>query len=194
MKTEMAKTKPEEKTYTQQVTELVEKNDNKALAIIEERKKKDELILKNLREGGEEIYLPPQPMEKIDYGIELNEFFKASITGVKNAFCNDKKREALIKRLFSDMIAGAYQDRFIAYAMSPAQPGSTKAIKNTQDIRHKQDRHLINIIQAFNNLNRQPVSVTIKQADNVTIGDNTNIDKQLNVNSNDLTAKAGLKV
>jgi len=167
-----------------------EKNKVKTLTVKHKEESGKALLLKELREGEAGMLLIPAPMEKLlSLTSENKEIIQAQLTGIHNFFPDEKKRERFIMKVFSEMFAGAYQDMLIAYCLSPVESGSLDGICKVQEIRHKQDRHLISVMQAFKDINRQPLKVTIKQADNVNIGDQANIDKQLNVSSNDLDKK-----
>jgi hypothetical protein len=156
--------------------------------ILTEADWKNETFLSDIRKGNGETRTVPQNMGRTDE--KQKELLQALVEGNINKFRNDTKREEFIKQIFSELIGWAYQDRNFAYTWTPSN-NNIDILHKLQNVRHKQDRHLIGIIQAFKNINREPVKITIKKADNVSIGDktSTNIDKQLNITSNDLDKK-----
>ena len=97
-----------------------------------------------------------------------------------------KKRDTVINRILSEVILGAYQDRMVAYAISPSgvNASSLEATEIIQRIRQKSDLHLIRVIQTFNDIKRPPVRVVVRQADQVNVGEKQmNVDKQVNISS-----------
>lgn len=94
---------------------------------------------------------------------------------VRNTLMDENSQADMINKILAETIAGAYQDRVIAYAWSE-NTKSSEAIQRTQQMRQSADNHLLRVIQALRDFKRPPVSVTVRKTDQVNIAD-----KQINV-------------
>lgn len=158
---------------------------------------KNEQNLEKLEEALENmtasIYIQPKPMWSGIYenNEEAEKMINLSLSSMYKFLPDEKKRDKVVDGIMSEIILGAYQDRIVAYTISPSGMNkySTEAMEMIQRIRQKADMHLIRVIQAFKDIKRPPVSVVVKQADQVNVADKQmNIDKQLNI-STDLDKK-----
>jgi len=133
------------------------------------------------------IYVQPTPMwgnafrdnEKTKQNMDLNlsVMFRTLWT---------KKSDKVIDKILSEVILGAYQDRSVAYSVSPSgiSADNTEALEMVQRIRHRADRHLLQVLETFKEIKRPPVKVVAEQAEQVNIAERQMIvDKQLNVSS-----------
>jgi hypothetical protein len=160
--------------------------------MVEDEQKLEELK-RSLANLSAYAYVKPNPMWSGIYENreESEKIIDLTLSTLHEILCDEKKRDKIIDRVLSEIIVGAYQDRIVAYTISPSgmNKDSTEAMEIIQRIRQKADMHLIRVIQAFKDIKRPPVSVVVKQADQVNVGDKQmNIDKQLNI-STDLDKK-----
>jgi len=161
---------------------FTETPEGKAITNLDNNTWETEKFIEDIKQGKIKLYSQDQPLTSnaLYSGGGDGACVRAYLTILREYFekSNEQKINDFINGMFGAMIGGAYQDRETAYSTQT----NNNAIENlirVQDFRHRADRHLISIIQAFKNLNRQPIKVNIKQADSVNIGQN--IDKQLNV-------------
>jgi len=154
--------------------------------------KEDEHRLKELEKSLENLeaftYVHPKPMWSGIYenNEEAEKTVSMTLTVMYNVLSNEKKRDIMINRILSEVILGAYQDRMVAYTISPSgvNANSTEAMEMIQRIRQKSDLHLIRVIQTFNDIKRPSVKVVVRQADQVNVGEKQmNVDKQINISS-----------
>lgn len=99
---------------------------------------------------------------------------------------DDAKRDKVFDKILSEIVLGAYQDRIVAYSISPGglRADSTEAMETVQRIRHRADRHLLRVLEAFKEIKRPPVKVVVRQAEQVNVAEKQmNVDKQLNITS-----------
>jgi|WetSurSiteA1Bulk_404760.scaffolds.fasta_scaffold06685_2 hypothetical protein len=134
------------------------------------------------------IYVQPTPMwgnafrnnEKIKQTMDLN------LSVMFRTLLDEKKSDKVIDKILSEVILGAYQDRSVAYSISPSglSADNTEALERVQRIRHRADRHLLQVLETFKEIKRPPVKVVVKQAEQVNIAERQmNVDKQLNISS-----------
>jgi len=133
-------------------------------------------------------YVQPRPMWSRFYenNEEAENMVGMALSAMLKSFANEGKREMVLSRILSEIILGAYQDRIVAYTISPSgvNMDSTEAMETIQRIRQKTDAHLIRVIQAFKDFKRPPVNIVVKQADQVNVGEKQmNVDKQVNISS-----------
>lgn len=159
---------------------------NRALT---EREEKGLMELAESLEKAEAVaYLQPRPMwSRIwDNNEEAKKVVDMTLSAMFRNFSNEQKRERILNSILSEIILGAYQDRMVAYVISPSgvNTDSTEAMEMIQRLRQKADLHLIRIIQAFKDIKRPPVNIVVKQADQVNVGEKQmNVDKQVNISS-----------
>lgn len=149
----------------------------------------------NLRELEESLdkaeafaYLQPRPMwSRIwDNNEEAKKVVDMTLSSMYRNFSNKEKSERILNSILSEIILGAYQDRMVAYAISPSgvNTDNNEAMEMIQRLRQKADLHLIRIIQAFKDIKRPPVNIVVKQADQVNVGEKQlNVDNQVNIPS-----------
>ena len=95
----------------------------------------------------------------------------------------DLQDEAIDTRL-GDLVAGAYQDKLIAYTRVPSgySKNSIEAFNSIQKARQAADTHLLNIIKAIRDIKRPPVNVVVKQAEQVNVAEQINqAEQQVNI-------------
>ena len=176
----------ENKTKKERKTMHNKTYDKRALVKDDEQRLKElEKSLENLEAF---VYLHPRPMWSKAYenNEEAEKTVSVTLSAMYKVLSNEKKRDTMIDRILSEVILGAYQDRMVAYTISPSgvSADSTEAMENIQRIRQKADMHLIRVIQTFKDIRRPPVKVIVKQADQVNVGDKQmNVDKQVNISS-----------
>ena len=134
------------------------------------------------------IYVQPMPMWANIFrnNEETKQTMDLSLSAMLKPLQEDGKRDRIVDRVLSEIVIGAYQDRVVAYSISPSGPNadSTEAVEMIQKIRQRADRHLLLVIQAFKDIKRPPVKVVVKQADQVNVAEKQmNVEKQLNISS-----------
>ena len=134
------------------------------------------------------VYVQPKPMWGNIFrdNEETKQTMDLSLSVMFSSLLDNEKREKIIDSILSEIILGAYQDRAVAYTISPSGPSadSTEAMAMIQKIRQRADRHLLLVIQAFKDIKRPPVKVVVKQADQVNVAEKQmNVEKQLNISS-----------
>lgn len=159
---------------------------------VREKKQAVPIDLKELKESLEKmeahIYVQPKPMWVNLYRAdeETKQTMDLNLSVMFSSLLDNEKREKIIDSILSEIILGAYQDRAVAYTISPSGPSadSTEAMAIIQRIRHSADRHLLRVLQAFKDIKRPPVKVVVKQADQVNVAEKQmNVEKQLNISS-----------
>lgn len=82
------------------------------------------------------------------------------------------QRETATERILAEVIAGAYHDKLAAYLLSPTAEyqHDLDVVRKIQRIRQSADNHLLQVIQAAKDLRRPPINVVVKQAEQVNIG------------------------
>lgn len=120
---------------------------------------------------------------------DVKEIFKTIFLTKQKILMNEHKRKKEMELILSELIMGAYQDRFSLYTIS-SHTTKTEILEKMQTTRQRADLHLVRLMQAFNEINRQPVKVIVKEAGQVNVGEKQmNVDKQMNVNISDLDKK-----
>lgn len=135
-----------------------------------------------------QIYVQPMPMwaNVFRNNEETKQTMDLSLSAMLKPLQEDGKRDRIVDRILSEIVIGAYQDRIVAYSISPSGPNadSTEAVEMIQKIRQRADRHMLLVIQAFKDIKRPPVKVVVKQADQVNVAEKQiNVEKQLNISS-----------
>ena len=110
------------------------------------------------------------------------------LEAVKTAVRSDSKslQDEAIGEILGDLVIGAYQDKLLAYTISLSSVETkginTEALDRTQRTRQSADMHLLNIIKVVRDIKRPPVSVVVKEAQQVNVAEQINqADKQVNV-------------
>ena len=86
-----------------------------------------------------------------------------------------------INTILGDLVAGAYQDKMLTYAVTPTR-NTTEALERVQRLRQSADMHLLNMVKAVRDIRRPPVSVFVKEAEQVNVAEQLNqADKQVNI-------------
>jgi hypothetical protein len=134
------------------------------------------------------IYAQPKPMWGNIFrdNEEGERTLGVSLSSMFQSLLDEEKRDKVADRIMSEIVLGAYQDRIVAYSISPSGhcADSTEAMEVIQKIRHRADRHLLRVLQAFKDIKRPPVKVVVKQAEQVNVAERQmNVDKQLNISS-----------
>lgn len=124
---------------------------------------------------------------------ELDEEKRATLElkflAIKAALQSNSKdlQDEVIDTILGDLVAGAYQDKLLAYTRVPSghSKNSLEALKEIQRIRQVADTHLLNIIKAIRDIKRPPVNVVVKEAGQVNVAEQINqADKQVNIAKN----------
>jgi hypothetical protein len=134
------------------------------------------------------IYAQPKPMWGNIFrdNEEGERTLSMSLSSMFQSLLDEEKRDKVADRIMSEIVLGAYQDRIVAYSISPSGhcADGTEAMEMIQKIRHRADRHLLRVLQAFKDIRRPPVKVVVKQAEQVNVAERQmNVDKQLNISS-----------
>jgi len=156
--------------------------------LVEEEEKRLEQLAESLEKTEAFAYVMPRPMwgKIYDNNEEAEKIVGMTLSAMYKNIAYAEKREIIFTRILSEIILGAYQDRMVAYTINPSgvNMDSTEAMEMIQRIRQKTDNHLIRVIQAFKDFKRPPVSIVVKQADQVNVGEKQmNVDKQVNISS-----------
>jgi len=134
------------------------------------------------------VYVQPKPMWGNIFrdNEETKQTIDLSLSAMLQSLQEEGKRDRVVDRVMSEIVIGAYQDRAVAYSISPSGPNadSTEAMGVIQKIRQSADRHLLRVLQAFKDIKRPPIKVVVKQADQVNVAEKQmNVEKQLNISS-----------
>ena len=151
----------------------------------------DKKFLEELGEAFEDVRecidIPPTPMvREFLKNNDSRKLFDLQLSKWGLIFGDEKKQDAITNRILGEILTGAYQDRIVAYSVTPTRENenSSDAIEMIQRIRQKADMHLIRIMQFSKDIRRPPVNVIVKQAEQVNVGEKQmNIEKQLNIAS-----------
>jgi hypothetical protein len=117
---------------------------------------------------------------------EFRDKLKLKFEAVKAALrsnSEDVYKEA-IDTILGDLITGAYQDKLTIYQIVPVEEfaGSIDALRRMQQLRQVADTHLLNLLNAVIEIKRPPVTVVVKQAEQVNVAQQINQgDKQVNI-------------
>ena len=121
---------------------------------------------------------------------ELNEHLRKvchnTFRDVKAALCSNSKelQDTVIDTILGDLVIGAYQDKLVVYYHVPAEDNaySLDAIAKMQRIRQAADTHLLSMLKAVRDIKRPPVTVVVKEAEQVNVAEQINqADKQVNI-------------
>jgi hypothetical protein len=172
----------------------------KKAALARKDKAKDSEILATTTHNGKKVNIEKWHIAGISIlptcisgSDELDEEKRATLElkflAVKAALKSNSKdlQDEVIDTILGDLVAGAYQDKLIAYTRVPSghSKNSLEALKEIQRVRQAADTHLLNIVKAVRDIKRPPVNVVVKQADQVNVAEQINqADKQVNIAKN----------
>jgi hypothetical protein len=117
---------------------------------------------------------------------ESREALSLKFYAVKMALKSNSKnlQDRAIDTMLGDLVVGAYQDKLTVYQIERSEhsQNSFDVLKETQRVRRAADMHLLNIITAVKDIKRPPVSVVVKEAEQVNVAEQINQgDKQVNI-------------
>ena len=175
--------KPAKKT---ELTKRDKPEDSEILTTITRKGKK----LNVLRRDITKICVPPVCIagpEVLDEDYKL--IFELKFEAIRAALSSSSKdlQDEAIGTILNDLVIGAYQDKLIAYAttLTDENKYNTDATDRMQKHRQAVDTHLLNIIKAVRDIKRPPVSVVVKEAQQVNVAEQINqADKQVNIAKN----------
>ena len=136
------------------------------------------------------VSIPPEGMlDDETLNEKGKEIFKLKFAAVKAALKSKSKdlQNEAIDEMLGDLVAGAYQDKIIAYARVPSgdSRNSFETYNSIIKARQSADTHLLTILKAVRDIKRPPVSVIVKEAQQVNVADQINqADKQVNIAKN----------
>jgi len=121
-----------------------------------------------------------------EIGKKESETLRLKFEAVKLALRSKSKdlQDEAIDAMLGDLVAGAYQDKLIAYTRAPSghSKNSLEALKGIQRVRQAADTHLLNIIKAIRDMKRPPVNVVVKQAEQVNVAEQiSQAEQQVNI-------------
>ena len=182
----MAKTRPKRGKPAKRKNELAKKD-----------KAEDSEILETMTRNGKKVNIEKWHIKGIEISPtcivgsstltkRTSEALTKKFEAVKVALRSDSKslQNEAIDTMLGDLIVGAYQDKLVIYTMVPSgySKNSVEALREFQKARQAADTHLLNVIKAIRDIKRPPVSVVVKQADQVNVAKRMDqVDKQLNI-------------
>ena len=185
----MAKQKAKRRRPAKKKTELAKRDkpkDSEILATITRNGK--ELNIKKWHVAG--ISIPPTCIVgSQELAKEHKDILELKFEAIKLALFPDSKslQDKAIDTILGDLVAGAYQDKLVAYTRVPSEgyQSSLSAMRDIQKVRQAADTHLLSILKAVRDIKRPPVSVVVKEAQQVNVADQINqADKQVNIAKN----------
>lgn len=120
----------------------------------------------------------PVSIEGLGAGLDVKaegKNFYAIMKTVRDALMDESLQTDTINKILAEVIAGAYQDRVVAYTHI-CKDNNLEVIRTIQQRRQSADNHLLHVIQAFKNFKRPPVNVVVRRTEQVNVAD-----KQINV-------------
>lgn len=185
----MAKQKTKSRKPSKKKTELAKRD-----------KPEDSEILKTVMRNGKkmeikkwhiaEICIPPTcAVASHELTKDLVDLLSLKFEAINMALFSDSKslQDKAIDTILGDLVAGAYQDKLIAYTRVPSEDyqHSADTLRKIQKDRQSADTHLLNIIKAVRDIKRPPVNVIVKEAQQVNVAEQINqADKQVNITDN----------
>ncbi len=185
----MAKQKAKRRKPAKKKTELVKRDKPKGSKILTTITRKGKK-LNVLRRDITKICVPPVCIagpEVLDEDYKL--IFELKFEAIRAALSSSSKdlQDEAVGTILNDLVIGAYQDKLIAYAttLTDENKYNTGATERIQKHRQAADAHLLNIIKAVRYIKRPPVSVVVKEAQQVNVAEQINqADKQVNIAKN----------
>jgi|LSQX01.3.fsa_nt_gb hypothetical protein len=163
-----------EEALTQSANETTLSTDVIDMRRNEELRIKNALLTKEDRLG-EKTHIPLFS-EDLDTFADIAPYIEALASGV----IKKEGSDAMLDRLFTELLIGAVKDRMSVYGLWPNNYDIVEVGK-IQDMRLKADNHIMKIIKICQELRHQPLKVTVKKADNVNFADKF-VDKQVTIN------------
>jgi hypothetical protein len=138
----------------------------------------------------EKIVMPPAGIgapEQSD--AKRTDVLRAKFEAVKAALTSKSEDTfgLAVDTILGDLMVGAYQDKLYLYqrVLTRESGGSSEAARRLQQLRQVADTHLLAILKAVVEIKRPPVTVVVKQAEQVNVAGQINqADKQVNVVTN----------
>ncbi|HNS79099.1 MAG TPA: hypothetical protein PKM17_10660 [Syntrophorhabdus sp.] len=109
------------------------------------------------------------PMQKKETPVEITEHIH--LTG--ELFVGEEDSKNIGKRLFAELIKDAYRDKITAYQITAPKEANLSMVRKIQELRHNAVQHLVWLMRTFYEMYKVPVKVSIKQIDEVHIGNKT---------------------
>ena len=182
----MTQKKTKKKKPAKQTTDLAKPDkaeDSEILATITVNGR--ELDLKKWHIAG--ICIPPVCIVgQNKFPKEVKEFLELKLEAMKVALFSESKslQDKAIDTILGDLVAGAYQDKLIAYTVNPSEDyqDNLDTARRIQQSRQSADTHLLSILKAVRDIKQPPVNVIVKEAEQVNVAEQINQgDKQVNV-------------
>ena len=117
---------------------------------------------------------------------EQKDMFELRLTAIRVAITSDSKnlQDEAIGDILGELVIGAYQDRLMAYGimLTDQCTVNTEKVNEIQKVRQTADTHLLSILKAVRDIKRPPVTVVVKEAEQVNVAEQINqADKQVNI-------------
>ena len=185
----MAKQKAKRRKPAKKKTELAKRD-----------KPKGSEVLKTITRNGKEVNVERRDITNISSlpaliagsdGLADDQklLLEIKLEALRVAIRSDSKnlQDEAIGEILGDLVIGAYQDRLVAYGITLKEANQVNAEKchDIMKVRQSADAHLLNIIKAVRDIKRPPVSVVVKEAQQVNVAEQINqADKQVNIAEN----------
>ena len=182
----MAKKATRRNKPTKQKTSLAKRDKPKGSGILKTiTRNGKKLTLKKWHIAG--ICIPPTCIVGPDKLPKyVKEFLDLKLEAMKVALFSESKslQDKAIDTILGDLVAGAYQDKLVAYTTTPSEDyqGNLDTSRRIQKARQSADTHLLNMLKAVRDIKRPPVNVVVKEAGQVNVAEQINqADKQVNI-------------
>ena len=133
------------------------------------------------------IYSTPSPIVSLDsLTKDMKSMLELKLEAIKVAIRSDSKnlQDEAIGDILGELVIGAYQDRLMAYGimLTDQSTVNTEKVNEIQKVRQSADTHLLSILKAVRDIKRPPVTVVVKEAEQVNVAEQINqADKQVNI-------------
>ena len=125
---------------------------------------------------------PPQLPIGVGFATDdTQEGFLERLAAVRLDFANEQRQPELVDSLLAECVAAAYQDHLAAHQVQLAKAFCLDDMSMVFKLRQSATTHLLRVIQTAKDLKRPPVNVTVRQADQVNLANQ----QQVNVNQCD---------
>ncbi len=127
-----------------------------------------------------DYFIVPQPLFKAPFNSEEAEKeFKSKLLSINRLLHGEENRQAeVLNIILAECVAGAYQDRIFVYDLMGSNFEDFETTRRIQRLRHAADNHLLRVLQIFRDIKRPPVNVVVKQADQLNIAQQQQINNE----------------
>ena len=171
----MAKQKAKRRRPAKKKTELAKRDKPKNSEILGTLTRNGKKVNIETRHIAETCIMPTCIAGSDELNKEQEAELQLKFQAVKVALCSDSKelQDKVVDTILGDLVAGAYQDKLVAYTRVPGgdRKNSLDALREMQKVRQSADTHLLNILKAVRDIKRPPVSVVVREAQQVNVAE-----------------------